>query len=380
MRRAFPEGEQKKRPVRLSGKTALRAVLCWLFLFMLIHPSIVSAKCITGYQVPEDDPHVRLIADGNRLPAGKLKTIKGKTCYVKKKGGKLKSQWIRVKGNVYYLDKKGNAVTGRRTCKGFNYYFDTKGRLVYNRLVSIRGRKYFCTATGAMVKNGWKKIKGYWYYFKADCSMAVNRKVGSWYVGKDGRLNMDKKKKKVRTKTFKSTKKKRLIIVGASRVLQMSRAVTNDEGVIYIAANGKGIKWLEKRAVKKLRKFLKKYPKSQVVLQLGNNDIKRRFTEEEVLQVADSYIDIYKKLFSEYRSAKFYVMDALPSASTQMGEEKNEKRQIFNAALKKAFPTRYMGGYNYLVNTGFICSYNDNHYSDNTSRKIYNYILGKVKK
>ena len=359
---------------RADRKRAWYAAILLFALCLLLSPIRARAEEIQDYRIPEDDPGVVQMAKASSLPAGKLRVKKGRTRYITKKKKALKNAWICVKGKVYCLDAHGYARTGKYTYKNYTYFFDRKGVMAVKRLVSIGHRQYYCSKTGAMIRDGWKRIGGNWYYFRHDGSMAENMWVGSWYVGSEGCLDMDLGQKKIRTETFSASKKSRLIIVGASRVVQMARAVHTDKDVIYIASSGKGLRWFLKTGLPKLRHYLKKYPKSSVVIQLGNNDIKKKRPDGDI----NAYIKEYEKLMKKWPRARFFLMDALPGASPE-GDEKNRLREKFNQALAEAFPGQYIGGYDFMVSTGFVCSYNKNHYSDNTSRKIYNYILEHVR-
>ena len=353
--------------------TRLLPVLFLLLMVFWGQSTKAGAASLRQYRIPEDDPQVISLAQKNVLPKGKLVRHKGRTSYITKNKKRLKNTWIQVKGKVYCLNARGYARTGLYTYKGFRYYFNPKGQMAVKRLVRAGKKKYYCTKTGALIKNGWKKIRDDWYYFKADGSMARKKKVGEWYVGKDGRLDMDRGAKKIKTGRYRTTKKNRLIIVGASRVKQMAEAVKTDKKVIYIAKGGQGLAWMQSYAIPELRRKLKKYPKSRVVFQMGNNDISKDVPDGHI----GDYIDEYRYLRSSFPKAKFFFMDALPSGGT--GSKKNELRVAFNKALQEAFPKEYIGGYDYLMKSGFVCSYNRSHYSVNTSRKIYNYILRQVK-
>ena len=182
--------------------------------------------------------------------------------------------------------------------------------------------------------------------------------------------------------TKKAKKDGVLIIMGASRVKEMSqhvraagmKTVTDKEGVIwktvYIAKSGEGYSWLSKKAYPKLKAQLKKYPCSTVVLQFGNNDLNRTSSGN-----IKKYISFYRKLMKMYPRATFYFMDILPSKNSP---SMNARRRTFNGKLAKAFPNNYIGGYSYLIKSGFKTSYNSVHYSASTSKKIFRYILKKT--
>ena len=306
-------------------------------------------------------------------PKGKL-TRKGKKyCYILSNGSRLKNKWLKIGKYIYYFGNDGNAWTGSHRYKGKQYFFDKKGHLYIRKLRKQGKDRYFYGKDGAMVRGRWQSVRGHYYYFSHSGKMARSKWVMGCYLKANGR--MDYTKGRGSTKRYKSSGgKDKLVIIGASRVWQMSKAVETDSNVIYIAKSGEGLSWFKRTALKKLKKTLKKYPKSKVVIQMGNNDLTRK--NAEVL--AGKYASIYKSLIRKYPKASFYFMDILPKKP--VNSAKNSCAKKFNACLAKRFPKQYIGGYSYMVNEGFITSYNKSHYSVKTSRDIFNYILKKVKK
>jgi hypothetical protein len=240
--------------------------------------------------------------------------------------------------------------------------------------------------SGAMAKNEWIIYKGRQYYMNARGFIARNTWVGDYYVGSNGlkkrncwvgRQYLDAaglRAENATEKTVRSTaadkdikKGSKLIIVGASRVVQMGVAVTGDEAATYIARYGAGYSWFSGTGMTALTAYLRVYPKSKVVIQLGNNDL-GNFSRYEAL---------YRNLIKEYPDASFYFMDALPSAN----KSKNAQRQAFNAKLKAAFPSQYIGGYDYMarMKVGYRSKKDKEHYNKATYRKIYKYIVSKIR-
>ena len=199
----------------------------------------------------------------------------------------------------------------------------------------------------------------------------VNCWVGNRYYGPDGQKVSGLSKKKILKKATKKEKsrKKRLIIVGASRVYHMAEHVSDDKRTIYICKKGAAYKWLKKTGGVKLRAYLDLFPKSTVVIQLGNNKIKR------YLKKPEKYFDYYRELMQDYPKADFYFMDALPG----IHKEKNRLRKQFNKLLKEEFPDQYIGGFSYMKKHGFSTTKDGEHYTRTTSRMIYEYILKKAK-
>ena len=312
--------------------------------------------------------------------------------YVKKDNTIVKNTWAQIGGDVYYFDQNGYAKTGAFKWKKSTYRTDRNGKLYIRKMYKTASKTYYYGATGAMVKKAWRNIKGATYYFKANGVMAKNCWVGNYHVNSKGLRqkncwvqghyldstglrvdNLTKKQiKKAGTKEERESRK-RLIIIGASRVVQMAKAVTGDERVIYFAKIHVGFNWFMKRVYSSLRRYLDVYPYSTVVIQLGNNDISDTNAEGNFPR----YAAVYKQLISDYPEVSFYFMDVLPG---ERGSEKNELRVQFNQKLMGEFPEQYIGGYSYLMCTGYgYRSVNDtNHYDDATYRKIYKYILRKT--
>lgn len=336
--------------------------------------SVLAPPMEKRFQISENDPQVLKLAKEQTPSRGKLVTRKGKTFFKLRSGKRLKSSWVWYRGNAYRMNANGYALKGIHSYKGFLYYFDGNGRLAVKKFFTYKNKKYYACKTGALVTGAWCKAKHTYRYFKKSGAMAVNTRIDGIKVNCDGEIDFDAGRASVKTGTFRAeSKKQKLIIVGASRVVQMARAVRTDGDVIYIARSGEGFKWFTNRALPKLTGYLKKYPRSKVVIQLGNNDMKKKKPDA---RIAD-YIEAYKKLIRKWPKARFYLMDILPSGRPKAWRENAVKQ--FNSTLAMVFPANYIGGWGYMTNNGFRCSYNLEHYSNNTSREIYNYILRKIR-
>ena len=199
----------------------------------------------------------------------------------------------------------------------------------------------------------------------------VNCWVGNSYYGPDGKRVKGLTLKKILQKSTKKEirKKRKLIIVGASRVVQMAAHVKDDVQTVYIARSGAAFKWFKSTGRVKLRAYLQIFPRSTVVIQLGNNSLKKCIKNPE------KYFNYYRELMADFPDAEFYLMDALPSRN----KKKNKLRKKFNALLKEAFPDQYIKGYSYMVKHKYQTTSDGEHYTYATSVMIYNYILKKVK-
>lgn len=141
------------------------------------------------------------------LLKSRWKTIGGKTFYFLKTGKAAKtitsiggkrylfqSDGVRIdgpgiktfNGKKYLLNTSSAILTGWQTYGGETYYFSSDGTMVVSRFMTRDGKKYYLTSKGTMAK-GWVVLGKDRYYFLQDGSMATNRRLGSDYVGADGR-------------------------------------------------------------------------------------------------------------------------------------------------------------------------------------------------
>ncbi|MCR5161168.1 MAG: hypothetical protein K6C06_05295 [Lachnospiraceae bacterium] len=331
------------------------------------------------------DPDAVSIARENTYSGGKF-VKSGKNLIYRIGGTQLKDTWAWIGGNAYRFNASGYVQKGSFTWNGFSYLADSRGRLYVNVLCKSKAGSSFYKKTGARAKNEWIVYKGREYYMNARGYLARNTWVGDFYVGSNGlkkrncwvgRQYLDSnglRAEKATEKTVRSTATEKeikngskLIIVGASRVVQMGVAVTGDGAAVYIARYGAGYSWFASTGMTALTGYLKVYPKSKVVIQLGNNDMEN----------FSRYASAYRRLIDEYPDASFYFMDALPSAN----KSKNAKRQAFNAKLKAAFSKQYIGGYDYLskIRIGYKSKKDKEHYNKATYKKIYRYITSKIR-
>ena len=348
--------------MRKKGEGRMRVLLLLLLtVFVLSGASPVQAA--------KTDPQAVAMAKKHRVSKGKWVKNKKGCRYKKKDNTCLKNSWNYISGSVYCFDQQGYVKTGSFRYEGSSYYADAYGRVYVNRM-RRKGTKVYCYgATGARV-TGWHTYRGRTYYFDRNGEMVRNSWVGNSYVGRDGarvsRKTVEGRKIDKNGVVQKIAKEDKYIIVGASRVVDMSVAVKGKE-TVFIAKGGQGYQWLKSTASKQLTCYLKKYPKCKVVFQLGNND----------LENIDSYIKFYNTLMKKYPKTSFYFMDALPGDGR--AESKNPRRQAFNKKLRENFGDKCIGGYDYMYATGFE-TIDGVHYPAEVSRQMYRYILRKIKK
>lgn len=95
----------------------------------------------------------------------------GKTYYVDQKGQKV-SGWQEIEGGTYYFNKKGCMKTGWMKTKAATYYFDENG-LRHSGWLRLGEEKYYFDTDGKMV-TGERKIGTASYTFDADGVMTAS--------------------------------------------------------------------------------------------------------------------------------------------------------------------------------------------------------------
>ncbi len=268
-------------------------------------------------------------------------TAKGYRYKFTSTGKYAKSMWRKINGNIYFFKSDGYLKTGFKKYRSHRYYFNKQG----------------------VLQTGWIKINGAWYYFKpSNGAMAVNCKVGNYYVDANGC------RKTTSTNTDNTTAKtgKVDVWVGDSRTVGLGQA----KGISSkcIAQVGAGYSWYKSTALAKLKKKLKSKPRATVVLNFGVNDVAN----------INRYISAYKTLIKKYPKAHIYIMSVNPIDSKYTaGYVSNSKIKTFNKKMKNAFSTRYIDCYSYLVKKGYS-THDGLHYTASTYKKIYNFVVSKV--
>lgn len=354
-----------------------RGCLLFLALAVMVTSGVPVQAAVSGKRAEQERSVIAsyrnmvAVARKNKLPKGKwIRNSRG-IRYQKRTGGCLKNKWCSSGSKVYYFDRSGYLQTGSFSYNGRSYYADARGVVYVNKWRRTSAGMVYYGSEGLKYGSGWKTIRGKQYYFSRETKTAVKSSwVGNSYVDKNGvrvknkTVNGRKIDKNGTVKTPAKTDK--YIIVGASRIVDMSTEV-NAKDTLFIAKGGQGYNWLVSTAGPKLEQYLKKNPRCKVIFNLGNNDSKN----------LKSYISYYKKLIAKYPKTKFYFLDCTPG-DPERQEAKNVRRQQFNKAMKAAFGKQCIGGYDYLFQIGFT-AYDGTHYPAEVSRKLYNYIIRKVK-
>ncbi|MBQ8830938.1 MAG: D-alanyl-D-alanine carboxypeptidase family protein [Oscillospiraceae bacterium] len=97
------------------------------------------------------------------------------------------SGWVTDETGSYYLNEKGDPVTGWQTLDGKLYYFDEKGIMQTGELETDSG-KYYLNESGQPV-TGWQTLDGAEYYFDENGIMQtgwLETEEGKFYLSEDG--------------------------------------------------------------------------------------------------------------------------------------------------------------------------------------------------
>lgn len=215
-------------------------------------------------------------------------------------------------------------------------------------------------------------LTGFMTYYAADDSNPVKQQIATILPMEEifHFLHLDTPKASVSVNTPEASteqatqavlKEHAFVFVGDSRTLGMKDAV--GDGCTYLGAEGEGYSWFSTDGVLALADYLGSNPSQTIILNLGVND-------PENINV---YIDLYKKLISEYPSCRFYVLSVNPLDEHADFNTTNEMIELFNATMKSSFPDNYLDCYSYLKENGFE-TVDGLHYSDATYQKIHQFV------
>ncbi|CAH2714742.1 hypothetical protein BACCIP111895_01918 [Neobacillus rhizosphaerae] len=120
-------------------------------------------------------------------PSGAMATgwVKDKgTWYYLNDNGAMATGWVKDKGTWYYLNGNGTMKTGWVKTSGKWYFLNSNGKMATG-WAKVSNKWYYLDGNGVM-KTGWVVVSKKWYYLYSDGHMAVNTKIGSHKIGKDG--------------------------------------------------------------------------------------------------------------------------------------------------------------------------------------------------
>lgn len=392
----------------INGKYGRRLVLMLLFCFL----------CFAGTE--QSSAAVNVVAKTPEAAPGQWKTVgKGRRYCYTQDGGFAKNVWRKIDGSIYRFDKQGYVVTGWFAYGGRRYYADSEGKLyigkwlhqdgkyyyfldsgalakkrmirigkktfyvnksgerVANSWVTKGKKKYFFNQKGVRLENIWIGYEGKFYYMGESGVMARRQWIDNkYYVGANGARKtdcvVDGYYLDSNGKRTNRSSKWSYIFLGDSRTEGMRLAIA-PSNTKYIAKVSMGYSWLSSTAGPQLKKLLKQNPDVTVILAFGVNDLGN----------LQSYISYYKTLIKKYPKTRFYVEAVNPvneSIERANGYSvKNAQIVSFNKAMRTAVgKSRFINTYAYLKKNGFQTS-DGVHYTSDVYRKLYNFIIGKIK-
>ncbi len=328
------------------------------------------------------DTNVLELAARNRMDDAEIvDTGHGFICVRDGKSIRPRTGWFMIGKQIYYCRRDRYVHTGAFSWNGKTYRAKWNGRLYVNSWYYGSTKTCYYGEDGVLVTKSWKKINGKRYYFDRTGNLLKNAWADRYYVDSNGVLVQGLKRSRntgsLRRDEMAGTgihngyvisKKQKLIISGASRVVQMFEVNGIGKDVVKVAKGAQKYRWFRTYALHVIRAWLDIYPNSIVVLQFGHNDLNK---------TPDGNFEYYRKqyaaLIRDYPDAKIWVMDSLPRDQSKFAAF-NRRSIRFNRKMKAAFPDNYLGGYDFMVSQGFE-TYDGIHYSRDTYRMIYQYIL-----
>ena len=158
-----------------------------------------------------------------------------------------------------------------------------------------------------------------------------------------------------------------VIMVGDSRTIGMQKAMAGlQDPFIYIGESGEGYSWFTDFALEEMDDAIKAHPTWPVVLNLGVNDT----------DLVMEYITLYQSFTGRYPDTRFFYLSVNPLTNESISVTDDEV-VVFNRYLETAFPESYLDSYSMLKKEGFE-SADGVHYSDDTYRRIHEFILDEL--
>lgn len=209
-------------------------------------------------------------------------------------------------------------------------------------------------------------LAGYMTYYMADDSNPLRQQIAQLlHLEQEEASSVPAASDAAASETSSSIKEHSFVFVGDSRTLGMKDAVADN--CTYIGAEGEGYEWFSSDGILALSDVLGSNPSQTVILNLGVND-------PENINI---YIDLYKKLISDYPSASFYMLSVNPLDDNSDFNTTNDMVQLFNATMKSSFPDQYLDCYTFLVNSGYE-TVDGLHYTDATYQTIHRFVVDKL--
>lgn len=163
----------------------------------------------------------------------------------------------------------------------------------------------------------------------------------------------------------KNTKNNYTIYIGDSRTVGMCMSVSITNKEKCIAKGSMGFNWFSSTAIPELKQVLKSNPKSNIVINMGTNDLNN----------ASKYAEAYNNLAKEYPKSKIVAVSVTKiddSLATSYGYTvRNSNVVAFNTKLKSLLSSKvkYCDVYSKTKNT--TSTTDGVHYNSDSYNKIY---------
>lgn len=174
-----------------------------------------------------------------------------------------------------------------------------------------------------------------------------------------------------------------VIIVGDSRMslINDDKALEKPSNVRFVAKSGMTIDWFENDALEKLDDIIDNDGEGyHVVVNMGVNDL--NYKQHKGDDIASNYFDLYSNLASKYPRVKIYILSVNPIDEKKINEAGDNNRttkkiELFNKTIQKKLIDSDKENMYYCdsYNTLDFKTKDGLHYTQDTNRKIINYIV-----
>ena len=186
-------------------------------------------------------------------------------------------------------------------------------------------------------------------------------------------------------KTVNNLKNSKVIIVGDSRM----ELINNDNEIkkpfnfVFIAKSGRRLSWLKDVATPNLKTILKnKKFDYHVVFNMGVNDLNSDYNGNEI---ALDYFEIYQSIATDYPNVKTYILSVNSIDENKINKfwpsskRTNKKIRLFNKTILEKIDKLNLNNIYYCDSNNDLKfdTYDGLHYTQNTNKKIINYIANK---
>ena len=186
-------------------------------------------------------------------------------------------------------------------------------------------------------------------------------------------------------KTVNNLKNSKVIIVGDSRM----ELINNDNEIkkpfnfVFIAKSGRRLSWLKDVAIPNLKTILKnKKFDYHVVFNMGVNDLNSDYNGNEI---ALDYFEIYQSIATDYPNVKTYILSVNSIDENKINKfwpsskRTNKKIRLFNKTILEKIDKLNLNNIYYCDSNNDLKfdTYDGLHYTQNTNKKIINYIANK---